>query len=414
MERTQNLKLLLEVRETIPVLDYISLHPKSSPSKAIDDMGIGLKTWYRAVRKLEDLGLVAGVRPLGGTKVRYFALTREGNEAMTALAAISILVAPSKGSLRAELGKANKDRDSERVGEILCQLLLHAEREADGGELLGLIATAKTFRRPIEEKVGAALLSFIRGDPHTALVRVEEGLTAAASSPPNRSYFKLLQLKAASLELCGDAVSSAKGWHKLRKEAKTAGDLAMVVDAHVGLGILLARGDHVPDAIDEFNKGLKVARQARNNVKEAKVLSNLAMAEFLANPDAGTARSQEAMAAALSSGALLTLAWVRGNRALMFAVKGDRSIALRELKEARRLFEKMGNERGMAAFEDWADLVKQTLSRRRYENPSEWRDLVLRSIRLRPSPKPAEPQETPSDPSQSGSGSGPGGTETSE
>jgi hypothetical protein len=193
--------------------------------------------------------------------------------------------------------------------------------------------------------------------------------------------------------------ASAKTWHQLRKEARKAADLSMVVDAHVGIGILLAREDHIPDALKEFNKGLGIARQARNSVKEAKVLSNLAMAEFLADQDAGTARSGEALEAALTSGARLTLAWVRANRALMFAVKGDRSLALAELKEATDLFEQLGSERGMVAFRDWADLVKQRLSRRRYENPSEWRDQVLHSIRLRPLPRLAEPLEPPSDPS---------------
>jgi DNA-binding MarR family transcriptional regulator len=190
VEVSRNLKLLLETRETIPVLCYISQHPKSSPTKAIAEMRIGLKTWYAAVRSLEDLGLVAGVRPLGGKKVRYFALTREGNEAMTALTSISLILAGSKGSMKADLQTTDKERESDRAGLLLCQLLLHAEREADREEILALIATAKACRRPIEAKLGAALLSFISGDPRVALSRIEEGLGGAASLQPPIAYFK--------------------------------------------------------------------------------------------------------------------------------------------------------------------------------------------------------------------------------
>ncbi len=401
MDPAPNLKLLLATRETIPVLCYISSHPKASPNASIKVLRIGLKTWYAAILALEDLGLVVGVRPLGGKKIRYFALTREGKEAMTALSAISLVVGKSKGVLRVKLGKIDRAQEPRRVGEIICELLLLAERAADRKEIVGLISLAKDEGRELEATLGAAQLAFLSGEADVALERVKEGLTRLDRSTMSNTHLKLLQLKAASLENCGEPEASAKAWHEFRRVAKKCGNLEMVVEAHVGLGVLLARRSQLPDAIREFNKGLDTAHQARLPPKEAKALSNLAMAEFLLDPDAGLARSNEALQAALSSGATLTLGWVRANRGLMFAYKGDRSIAQRELKEARRLFEQMGNERGMAAFEGWAGLVKETLELHQHESPEDFRNLVLRSIRLPPSSKPEGRPGSRPDPSPS-------------
>jgi DNA-binding MarR family transcriptional regulator len=280
-------------------LCYIASNQKCSPAIAIEDLEIGLKTWYAAVARLQELGLVVGVRPLGGKKVRYYTLTREGNEAMTALSSVSLIVESSKARLWAELDGLDVSRNQQRACALLCELLSHAEREADRKAILQLVATAQDAGCTSLALLGGAQLRFLDGRSDEALGIITTALEAEPGPWDSPIGLKLLHLRAQALNNVGTDAIAAKAWHELRKAAKQKGDAELLIEAHIGLGVLAGRGGNLPVAIKELNRALDLATVHKKDSKRAKTLSNLALAEFLEDPDRGLQRASEALSASL-------------------------------------------------------------------------------------------------------------------
>jgi tetratricopeptide (TPR) repeat protein len=344
-------------------------------------LGIGAKPWYAAVRTLEDLGLVVGMRALGGKKIRYFTLTREGQRAIAALEVIGQLVSNSKTILRLELASLGEDGKRRRKCEILCMLLRHAEREANRSEMLDVIHLAEQTGHPEEALLGEAVLKNMSGDAKGAIESVERAKQHIDTSDRCAAEAHLDLARAEALGYLGEARASAGAWHELRKAAKRQGDMPIVVEAHIGLGNLLLRQGLVADASREYGKGLECSRKGHLADAEAKVLSRLAVAEYVQNTDRGLARSEEALKLSLASGALLTQARVKADRALMLASRGDQTAALKLMGEAGALFQKLGSKDRDPSFQRREQLLKEVLASRGRGAAEEGRQMVWTAIR---------------------------------
>jgi DNA-binding MarR family transcriptional regulator len=378
---------LLDPRDTLRVLEYVAGHPSASPDTAVVALGASHHTWYAALKRLEGLGFVIIERVPGGKKVRRIELTAEGREALLAVERLRGLAVGSPDALEAAVRSGQVARGSPQAGEVLLRLTELSERRGVLLQLGRIARLAEEARRPGEAAYARGVLHFTKGEMAKAGPLLEEAVAALEAESGGRSYRRALFFRAAVMGWDGRGRQAFVDLMRLRKMAKDAGDLGTEADAWMALGIMKSVREQLKDGCAHFEKALVAARRGKLPGKEAKVLMNLCLTEFLMDPTKGWQHSQEALALCRQLGARVLEVNVRNNRALMLAVAGKGKEALAELGEGRRLALQVGYERGPATRQAWERVVRR-LVRMGGARPSyDWRSQIQRIL----APPPDEP-----------------------
>lgn len=377
----ETLEMLGTPRETLRVLLYIVDHPHSPPLSSVRNLGVSLRTWYGAIGRLEDLGLLQVERRPGGKKIRRMSASPEGRAVLRLLGGLPTFVANSKATLEWELQNRPPPRSSERMGELYCRLAEALERRGDLEGLDRLVSKAVVAGRPGEAELARGVAQYLRGMSQEALGSLQSAHEMLAPAEASRSFRRTLFFQGSALAEIGEAHEAYRIYSRLRRLAIDAGDLVAEADARLGIGIQKALLDQQTDAEKQLVAALRCARLSGSKSKEAKVLTSLSFVEFFSDAAAGIGRSEEALQAAEACAATVLQVHIHANRALMMAVEGEKARALAELGAARKLAQVAGHERGRATIDAWAALVRRILRHRRTEDPSYWKDQVLSLLR---------------------------------
>ncbi len=384
MPRPSRFHLLFEPRETLPVLEYVAAHAETRPRHAAKQLGIGINTWYDAVKRLDRLGLIAIARQPGGTRTRRILLTPRGETLLGTLNETWTLVKDTPAALEFELQHSSPPKGSDRAGEVLCFLIQDAERRGDFEGLQVLEEKAKGLGRRAERWMAVQVRAFLHGQMKEAKAAGDRAIAGLGEGDNSPSRRKILFLQAATQEYLGDSKGAYASYTRLRILARKAHDLGLESDAWLGIGILKSRGGQMEDGIKFQLRALDAAERSGIEGKRAKVLANLAFTEMIAGKRTALARADEALEIARHSGFRIIIGRAQLNRALMLASKGSREEALRALREAQRILGPGGEERGPKALEEWAALVRRILRPRRHHGLQDWRDQALLLARKRP------------------------------
>jgi DNA-binding MarR family transcriptional regulator len=134
------LPLLLNPRDTLPVLQHLAENPTQSPWVACKATGLSSHTFYEVTAHLESLGLIVPTKGPAGRKVLRYLVTPEGERVVARLGDILAEIAGSRAGLEWELAKTPPLRGSPRAGAVLCGLIELAERRGDFKGMAGLRA----------------------------------------------------------------------------------------------------------------------------------------------------------------------------------------------------------------------------------------------------------------------------------
>jgi tetratricopeptide (TPR) repeat protein len=384
MARPSRFHLLFEPRETLPVLEYVAAHAETRPRRAAKELGVGINTWYDAVKRLDRLGLIAITRQPGGTRTRRILLTSKGETLLGTLNETWALVKDTPAALEFELQHSSPSKGSDRAGEVLCFLIQDAERRGDFEDLQALEQKAKELGRRTERWMAVQVRAFLHGNMKEAKAAGDRAIAGLGHDDNSPSRRKILSVYAATLEYLGDEKGAYDTHTKVRILARKAHDFGLESDAWLGIGILKTRSGQIEDGIKFLVRALEAAEKSGHEGRRAKVLANLCFAEMVAGKSTALACADKALKAARHSGARIIVGRAQLNRALMLAEKGRKDEALSALREARRILEKGGEERGPRALEEWAALVRRILRPRHAPYPEDWRDQALLLARKRP------------------------------
>jgi len=388
--RPSKFHLLVEPRETLPVLEFISNHPNIAPKRASKELGIGINTWYEAVERLARMRLVTGAKALQDTRTRTLFLTPKGVQFLQRLNEALALSGDTPALLEFELENAAPRKGSARAGEVICHLLMDAERRGDFEEMSRLERAAANLGRPAERWLAVQVAAFLHGEMEESRRAAEKALSMLGRDENTPTRRKVLFVYAATLEYLGDEKAAYTNYTSVRILARAAKDVALESDAWLGIGIRKTRSGQIHDGIKFLERALERAKASGIEGKRAKVLANLAFAELVAGRETALEHADEALEVARRVGAQIVVARAQLNRALLLAAAGSKQDSLRALGEARRLLRSGGEERGSGAVEEWAGLVRRILRHRRSPCPEDWRDQALLLARQRPSRSPAK------------------------
>lgn len=407
MEKTEldsALHLLFEPRESLRVLEYVSTRAKAPPNAAVKDLRISLHTWYPAIERLENLGLVMVERAPGGRKTRKISLTAQGHAVLDLMRGLPVLIADTPAALLGELAGRSEALTPQRRGELFCRLVEHAERRGSLSWLKEISEQALAAGRPGEAALAVGIDFYLRGDPSAAHASLQDALRHLGAEPECRSYRRALFFHALALDSLNESRAAYESFTRLRRISLASKDATSEADARLGIGIIKARRGQHSDAVVQFRRALSCARAAGALGKEAKALTNLSLATFFTDPQKGLAYADEALGVATQIGAKVLLVHIHANRALMLAVLDRREESRAELALVRMLAREAGYERGEQALAAWISLTKRISRRRRRGSPIDWMDQVLQILRSPPSRLPGARPESPSghDPKQSG------------
>jgi DNA-binding MarR family transcriptional regulator len=353
------LPLLLHPRVTLEVLEYVALHPNTSPRAALNDLGISLHTWYDALARLESLNLIALERYPGVRTRRSAELTQQGRAVLHLARGLRSAVEGSPAALELVLSETPPRHGSREAGDLILTLLGFAESRADYPAMDRLEARARALGRPGEAAYAAGLSRFLQGDRKGSLEPLKRAVDALGGESTTRSYRRASYFHAAALDALGDDKRAYLEFTKLRRLAQLAHDDVTESDTRLGIAILKAARNQWDDSRKQLDGALECAKRTGSPGRQAKVLTSLCLVDFMLDHNAGLPRSDEALAMAKKAGAKILIMHIRVNRSLMLAYQGERKAASREVREAKRISREVGHEHGVHAIKAWAALSRR-------------------------------------------------------
>ncbi len=390
MPRPPPLELFLNPSETPRILAYLADHETPSPAVACKAFGVSFHTWYRAVANLEALGLIFAERGPPKNRMLRVTITQNGRGALRLMSGFPDTLKGSRAALEWEIESGVAMPGSREAGEVLCKLIDLAERRGDQKALKAVEALAATAQRPGEAALASAVGGLLTGDSRSTVAKAEASLPALEKEGNTRSYRRALFFHAVGLNRVGERRKAFDVYTRLRQLSIRAGDAASEADARVAYGIYRSSQGHMQDAVQQFTLALKAAKNSGTLSKEAKVLTNLGLAEGYLDPPAGLARLREAQAAAEKCGARVLLVHIHANNALLYAVQNEPGRANAALRVSRFLAGEVGHELGPTGADAWYGVVRRILRHHRLGTPFDWRAQVLALLQKAPSPEAVE------------------------
>lgn len=369
---------------TLEVLEHVARNPQPSPKRALADLHISLHTWYAALERLEALDLVAIDRFPGVRTRRGVAVTPAGRRALEMAAGLRTAVDGSTAALEHRLRTAPPPAGSPEAGEVLVTLIERAGRRTNYAAMAKAVSEAEALDRPGEAAFGRGLAPFLRGDRDGARPHIEAALKQLPKT--SRAYRRALYYHAAVLESSEDSRASYLAFSEARRLARAAGDDVTEADARFGISRLKAERNQWRDAKVHLDAALACARRAGLPALQAKLLASLCLVEFILDPLSGLERSQEGLEKAREAGSQIAAMHIRGNRALMFAYRGERKAAEREIRAAERMAREIGYDPGLNVQAAWFALARRIAAAPAFAYPGDIPREVSAMLALPPAP----------------------------
>ena len=381
------LALLLKHRGTLEVLEYLAANPQPKPDRARAALKINSRTYYEMVARLERMDMVAWERFPGSRKRRSVSMTSRGQAALGLVEGLRASVVGSRASLEQRLSLDAPAAGSADAGELLLRLIEYAERAADYGDMRALSGRAVALKRPGEAAFAIGLMHFLRGERVACREELNRAVELLAGEPSSRSYRRALYYHAANLDDIGEPKRAHLELMRVRRLAHLAHDDVTESDARLGIGRLKAVIGQWKDSRAHLEKALECAKRTGSPGRQSKVLTSLCLADFMVDHGDGIPRSDQALEMARRAGSKIMTMHIRGNRALMFAYRGDKEAAYREMAAARRIAKEAGYEPGLEVLVAWGTLTKRIARYPRGAYPEDLRGQVSALL----SPPPSSP-----------------------
>jgi tetratricopeptide (TPR) repeat protein len=317
--------LLQRPPKVLAVLVHLLDREETTPSDLMRDLNLATKTYYAAIRRLVELGLVFE-REEGAFPRRVFVeLTPKGRDVAQRLLPLSDILEDTFLGLRSELGT-----------------------------LEGKVRTEHENARMVEILISLMEMDFTAGEWDSAESRAQRAFDVASALADSAGM-------ANSLKLLG-TIHHRKGMdEEAKKEVFDSLDIFLGADnlggaseAHYLLGNIREKGGKLEGALMEFKKSMEFAKSSGDDVLQARASLGIgrilakkgryeeSLKKFEESVETESLRWHEkCIELSREIGDVIMLGYGLSNAAGCHIKKGDTGNALRCLEEASEIFERI-------------------------------------------------------------------------
>ncbi|TET89930.1 MAG: tetratricopeptide repeat protein [Methanomassiliicoccales archaeon] len=344
--------LLQRPPKVLAILVHLLSREETTPSDLMRDLNLAASTYYAAIRRLTELGLVFEREGRTFPKSVIVALTPKGRNVAKQLFPLSDVLEGTLTGLRSELetleGKVRTKGENARMVEILLSLMdmeftagewddaeSHARRAFDVasaladdvgmGNSLKLLATIH-HRRGIQDEAEKEA-----ADSLEVFARVDD-LGGASES-----HYLLGNIR----EKEGDHEGALKEFEESIKLAQSARDDVLHARAGLGVGRILAkRGEH-EKSLKKFMESVETFERLDEVEELPRAYTSAGASAFYVDVDESLGWHEKCIALSRMIGDVVMLGYGLSNAAGCHIKKGDTGNALRCLEEASEVFERV-------------------------------------------------------------------------
>lgn len=344
--------LLQRPPKVLAVLVHLLDREETTPSDLMRDLNLATKTYYAAIRRLVELGLVFE-REEGAFPRRVFVeLTPKGRDVAQRLLPLSDILEDTFLGLRSELGtlegKVRTEHENARMVEILISLMemdftagewdsaeSHAQRAFDVAsaladsagmanslKLLGTIHHRKGMDEEAKKEVFDSLDIFLGAD----------NLGGASEA-----HYLLGNIR----EKGGKLEGALMEFKKSMEFAKSSGDDVLQARASLGIGRILAKKGRYEESLKKFEESVETFKKLDEVEELPRAYTSAGASSFYIDVDESLRWHEKCIELSREIGDVIMLGYGLSNAAGCHIKKGDTGNALRLLEEASEIFERI-------------------------------------------------------------------------
>ena len=342
--------LLQRPPKVLAILVHLLDHEETTPSDLMKDLNLAANTYYAAIRRLTELGLVFEREGRTFPKSVIVALTPKGKDVAKQLFPLSDILEGTLIGLRSELetleGKVRTKGENARMTEILVSLIdmeftagvwddaeSHARRAFDVasaladdigvGNSLKLLATIH-YRRGMRDEAEKEA-----ADSLEVFARVDD-LEGASES-----HYLLGNIR----EKEGDHEGALKEFEESIKLAQSAGDDVLHARSGLGVGRILAKRGEYGKSLRKFLESVETFERLDEVEELPRAYTSAGASAFYADVDESLGWHEKCIALSRMIGDVVMLGYGLSNAAGCSIKKEETKNALRYLEEASEIFE---------------------------------------------------------------------------
>ena len=342
--------LLQRPPKVLTVLVHLLDCEDTTPSDLMRDLNLATETYYAAIRRLIELGLVFEREGRTFPKSIFVALTPKGRDVAKHLLPLSDILEDTLIGLRSELealeGKVRTEEENARMVEILLSLM---DMEFTSGEWDSAESRAKRafdVASALADSIGMASSLKLLGTIHYRKGMEEEARKEISDSldifmgvddlgGASEAHYLLGGVK----ENRGDLEGAVKEFEKSVEFAKSSKDDVLTARANLGIGRVLAKRGRYKESLSKFEESVETFEKLDEVEELPRAYTSAGASSFYIDVDESLGWHEKCIALSRRIGDVIMLGYGLSNAAGCHIKKGDAGNALGLLEEASEIFE---------------------------------------------------------------------------
>lgn len=342
--------LLQRPPKVLAILVHLLDREETTPSNLMRDLNLATKTYYTAVRRLTELGLVFD-REEGAFPRRVFVqLTPKGRDVAQHLLPLSNILEDTFLGLRSELktleGKVRTEHENARMVEILISLM---DMEFTAGEWDSAESRANRafdVASALIDSAGMANSLKLLGTIHHRKGMDDEAKKEVLDSldlflgiddlgGASEAHYVLGNIR----EKGGKLEGALMEFKKSMEYAKSSGDDVLQARASLGIGRILAKKGRYEESLKKFERSVETLEKLDEVEELPRAYTSAGASSFYIDVDDSLGWHEKCIELSRRIGDVILLGYGLSNAAGCHIKKGDTGKALRLLEEASEIFE---------------------------------------------------------------------------
>ena len=344
--------LLQRPPKVLAILVHLLDREEVRPTDLMRDLNLATKTYYAAVRRLSELGLVFEREEGAFPRKVYVELTPKGRDVAQHLLHLSHILEDTFLGLRSELealeGKVRTERENARLVEILTTLMNMEFTAGDWDSAESRARRAFDVASALDDSAGMARSLKLLGTIHH-----RKGLDDDAKKEIFDSldiFLKIDDLRGASeaqyllgniREKGGKLEGALMEFEKSMEYAESAQDHVLQARASLGIGRILAKKGRYEESLGKFEQSVETFEKLDEVEELPRAYTSAGASSFYLDVDESLGWHEKCIDLSRRIGDVIMLGYGLSNAAGCHIKKGDAGRALRLLEEASEIFGKI-------------------------------------------------------------------------
>lgn len=341
------------------ILAYLLGRDEARASDVRDDLGVASKTYYAAVRRLKELGLIYVRRQRDFPTKSFIGLTIKGREMADRLRPISEILGSTLLGLGSELEtlelKERTEKENRRMLEILAVFMdtefmigewdaseAHAKRALDVSSALGDSSNTARALRLLGE------IHHRRGMLKEAEKEFGESVRTCVEAKDLRGASEGHYFLGAIKEKGGELEEALKEYEESRKLAESSKEDTLQAKAGLGIGRILGRRGRYEESLEEFRESIETFERFDEVDELPRAYTSAGASAFSLDIDESLGWHEKCVKLAKQTGDVRTLGIGLSNAAGCLINKNETKKAEEHLEEAFEIFRNL-DEKDMLA-----------------------------------------------------------------